>query len=265
MTAATSSTHTLIVHGGAGKLGSRIIALSRTRRDLAAIFAVVRPNSAPPANTDPIAHARFVLAQDIAPPATHPVVIIDVTSDEGTQRAIEIAREISGKNFRAALLVCTTGLSDRTLTDLKALAARHAVMHTPNTSLGVAAVCAAATLLARSLGPEYRPAIIEAHHDQKKDAPSGTAKRLATALSAGGTPVPGENIFAIRAGDVIGEHTIRLTGPGEVIELTHRATTRDLFARGALALSSWLATLPPGWYSMDQFIAARSESSATGR
>ena len=94
---------------------------------------------------------------------------------------------------------------------------------------------------------EWRVEIIEAHHDQKKDAPSGTAKRMQRAVTdAGGEAAPPTH--AIRAGDTIGEHTIWLAGPGERLELKHVATRREVFAIGALRWAAWLTQQPPGVY-----------------
>src|SRR6185436_3136290 len=106
----------------------------------------------------------------------------------------------------------------------------------------------------RTLGKDYRCSIVEAHHAAKKDAPSGTAIRLAKAARDAGANLPDDQILSIRGGDVIGEHTVRLSGPGEYIELTHRATTRDLFARGALQCAAWLREKPAGWYSVQDVV-----------
>jgi 4-hydroxy-tetrahydrodipicolinate reductase len=122
---------------------------------------------------------------------------------------------------------------------------------------------------ARQLGPDFDVEIVETHHRAKVDAPSGTAVRLADAVRearVGLTAVSGREgnvgprregeigIFAVRGGDVIGDHTIHLLGHGERIELTHRATSRELFARGALRAAQHLQGKPPGRYSMADVI-----------
>ena len=107
----------------------------------------------------------------------------------------------------------------------------------------------------RLLGPAgWAVDIVESHHDRKKDAPSGTALALAKSLEEGGMPVSAARIHAIRAGDTIGEHEIRLAGPSERIHLMHQAVTRDLFAAGALKAATWLSGRGPGWYSMDDVL-----------
>jgi 4-hydroxy-tetrahydrodipicolinate reductase len=176
-------------------------------------------------------------------------VVVDASSPQSVAMAIDVARRAG-----AALLVCTTGHDDQAVAMLRDEAAHRAVMLTPNTSVGVAAVSAAAALLARAL-PGYQVSIVEQHHIHKKDAPSGTAKRIARALRDAGAQLDDQQVMAIRAGDIVGEHTIRLSGPGETIELVHRATTRDLFALGAIRASMWLAGRAPGWYTIEQTLA----------
>jgi 4-hydroxy-tetrahydrodipicolinate reductase len=122
--------------------------------------------------------------------------------------------------------------------------------------------------IAKSLGESYNIEVIEAHHNKKKDAPSGTALKLAEALADGMEwdlqevgvyarhGITGERqtreigMQTIRAGDIVGDHTILFGGPGERIEITHRAHTRDTFARGALRAAAWVVNKPAGLYSM---------------
>jgi 4-hydroxy-tetrahydrodipicolinate reductase len=135
-------------------------------------------------------------------------------------------------------------------------------------SVGINVLLSTVGKIARSLGEQYNIEVIEAHHNKKKDAPSGTALKLAEALAEGmGWDLKEVGVYArlgitgerktreigmqtIRAGDIVGDHTILLGGPGERIEITHRAHTRDTFARGALRAAEWVAHKPPGLYSM---------------
>jgi 4-hydroxy-tetrahydrodipicolinate reductase len=121
-------------------------------------------------------------------------------------------------------------------------------------SLGVAVMARLSRLAATALGKAYHCSIVESHHINKKDAPSGTALRLADACREGGALLPDDQVLAIRGGDVIGEHTVRFAGTGEYLELTHRATTRDLFALGALRAASWIVGKPPGLYSIEDVV-----------
>jgi 4-hydroxy-tetrahydrodipicolinate reductase len=131
--------------------------------------------------------------------------------------------------------------------------------------VGVQVLAELVTLAARKLGLAFDVEIVEAHHRAKVDAPSGTAERLRRAVSLAREeirPVYGREglvgprkgdeigVLALRGGDVIGDHTVHFLGQGERIELTHRATTRDLFARGALQAARFVVGKPPGRYSM---------------
>jgi len=167
-----------------------------------------------------------------------------------------------------AMVIGTTGFSDDELNTLKVLAAQIPCVFSPNMSVGINVLVNTIGKIAQSLGESYNIEVIEAHHNKKKDAPSGTALRLAEALAEGMEwdlkevgvysrhGITGERktreigMQTIRAGDIVGDHTILFGGPGERIEITHRAHTRDTFARGALRAAEWVAHKPPGLYSM---------------
>ena len=106
--------------------------------------------------------------------------------------------------------------------------------------------------IARKLGPGYDIEIVEAHHKAKKDAPSGTAKKLAQVIAND----TGRNItvHAIRAGDIVGDHTVIYAGMGERVEIKHQAHSRDVFALGALKAAKWIAHKPAGLYSMQDVL-----------
>lgn len=178
---------------------------------------------------------------------------------------------LAARSAKRPLLVCTTGLEAKALDELKAAAKDVPIMVAANTSLGVAVLNAALRLCLRALGPKYAAEIVELHHDQKKDAPSGTAMRLADTIQdvRGGSVVSGRSgmvgarkseeigVFAVRGGNVIGEHTVFLLGENDRIELTHRAASRDLFATGALHAAAWLRTQPPGYYSIEDCLGLK--------
>jgi 4-hydroxy-tetrahydrodipicolinate reductase len=107
---------------------------------------------------------------------------------------------------------------------------------------------------AEQLGGDFNVAIVETHHKMKKDAPSGTAKTLAQVLKATRKTKREIPIRSIREGDVVGEHTVNFTGPGERLELTHRAASREIFARGALRAAEWIINQPAGLYSMQNVL-----------
>ena len=167
-----------------------------------------------------------------------------------------------------ALLIGTTGLDAGLKAAIDAAASSIAVIEAPNTSLGVNLLAQLVAQAAASLPPEYDIDILEAHHRYKVDAPSGTARRLAEAAAAGrGTSLAavtsgvraaggtarraGSIGFAVvRAGDIVGEHTVLLAGPGERLELSHRAHDRMTFAYGALRAAAWLRGRAAGRYGM---------------
>lgn len=175
--------------------------------------------------------------------------VIDFSSDEGAREALGLAL-----HHRAALVECTTALSEKTLEAMNAASSSVPLLITSNTSVGVAVLADAVRRVAGLLGASYECSIVESHHSKKKDAPSGTALRLAAAAREGGSALRDDQILAVRGGDVIGEHTVRFAGPGEYVELTHRATSRDLFALGALRAAAWLAQQKPGRYRIEDVL-----------
>jgi 4-hydroxy-tetrahydrodipicolinate reductase len=243
------TTTSIIVVGASGRMGARILALGATDSGVRIAGAVDRagaPAVGKPAFSPQIAPNPPLIAEQTS---AHADVVIDFSSAAGTLSALDLALARS-----AALLVGTTGLPPATVEKLRGASQKISVLLAPNTSLGVAAVADAAARLARALGPGYRASIVESHHIHKKDAPSGTALRLAGAVRDAGGELPDDQILSIRAGDIVGEHTIRFAGPGEVVDLTHRATSRDLFALGALRAAQWLRGRGPGWWTMEDVL-----------
>ena len=155
-------------------------------------------------------------------------VVIDVSTPDGLRGLLP---RLTGQ----PLVVGTTGA----LPDLRPYAAKAPVLVTANFSAGVPLLLDLVAEAARRL-EGWDVEIVETHHNQKRDAPSGTAKRLAAAV---GRDVP---IHSLRAGDAFGTHTVVLAGPGERIELTHVATRREVFAIGAIRAASWIVGRPPG-------------------
>jgi 4-hydroxy-tetrahydrodipicolinate reductase len=192
-------------------------------------------------------------------------VAIDFTAPAATAA---LARWCTDNN--TALIVGTTGLDAEHHRALDQAAPHIAVVQAANMSVGVNVLIALVEQAARMLGPDFDLEVVETHHRRKKDAPSGTAMRLLDALLAateGHTPVferhgmigerPEHSIGlqSIRGGDVVGEHTVYYLGEGERVELTHRATDRGIFARGALRAARWAVGQPVGRYSMADVLA----------
>jgi 4-hydroxy-tetrahydrodipicolinate reductase len=143
----------------------------------------------------------------------------------------------------------TTGFDAKQKARIAELSARIPILVAPNMSLGMNLLFHLAARAAAAL-PGYDAAVAETHHSFKKDAPSGSALRIAETVRSArkdGKTVP---TASLRVGDVVGEHTLTLAGPGERLELTHRAHSREVFAQGALAAALWLRGRAPGLYSM---------------
>lgn len=187
-------------------------------------------------------------------------VLIDFSTPAALARLAPLA-----KRAAIPLVSGTTRLDRETEQKLDDAATTIPVLWAPNTSLGVQVLADIVAEAVRRLGPGFDIEIVETHHKAKVDAPSGTAMRLAEAAQRardGLGPVTGREgnvgprkaeeigIFAVRGGDVIGDHTVHLLGLGERLELTHRATSRDLFARGALRAAQFLLGRGAGRYSM---------------
>ena len=180
---------------------------------------------------------------------------------------------------RKPLLLGTTGFGGELEGELKAAGADIALLVAANTSVAAAVLTELTRRAAGSLPRSFDVDILEFHHRGKPDAPSGTALALGQAAAAArglalptsgsvsaaiGRPGPrpeGEIDFAsVRAGDTVGAHTVLFSGPGEELALTHRATDRGVFARGALAAALWLASRPPGRYGMADFLGFKTET-----
>jgi len=175
-------------------------------------------------------------------------VIVDFSTDAGARRAAELAQRLE-----SAVLVGTTGLSDASLHAVHEAANTVPVMLAANTSAGVAVMRFLVAHAARLLGDDYDVDLVEYHHRGKRDAPSGTAARLINAIEAEAGPKKNlKNVHSGRLGDIVGEHSVRFAGAGEYLEITHRATTRDLFAIGALRAAAWLVGRAPGRYTIEQ-------------
>jgi 4-hydroxy-tetrahydrodipicolinate reductase len=176
-------------------------------------------------------------------------VVIDFSSAKITPAVVEEAR-IHGK----PLVLGTTGLSPEQLHHLRDAACDIPILYAPNFSLGMAALLKGVHLIASLLGDEAKIDIIDVHHAQKRDRPSGSALALAAAVSP-----KGAEVHSLRTGDVVGDHTVFITLKGERLELTHRAHSRAAFAEGALKAAEFLLGKTAGLYTIqDLFYGAHS-------
>lgn len=197
-------------------------------------------------------------------------VVIDFTAPEVSLSTARKAAETGNP-----VVIGTTGLSKDQQAELAELAKKTRIFWAPNMSIGVNALVRILPLLERILGEAYDMEVTEIHHHHKKDAPSGTAVKLAQVLAesrgwnmdevgnygrqgiVGARPEKELGVHAIRGGDVVGDHTVYFFGPGERVEVSHRAHSRENFARGALRAASWIGSQPLGTlYSMEHLLGA---------
>jgi 4-hydroxy-tetrahydrodipicolinate reductase len=203
------------------------------------------------------------LSDDFAGAIAAADVAIDFTTPDSSLRHAE-ACAAAGK----AIVIGSTGLLEEQLRRIRDAAGKVAIVQSPNMSIGVNLMFRVAADVARVLGEEYDVEIVETHHRFKKDAPSGTAVKLADTVASalgrrmedvgvcgrkgmvGERPRKEIGVFAVRSGDVVGEHTLVFGGIGERFEITHRAHSRETFARGAVRAAAWVLGKPAGLYDM---------------
>jgi 4-hydroxy-tetrahydrodipicolinate reductase len=236
----------ILINGGKGRMGQ---AVAVAAKDLGAEIA-----------------GTFDVGDDIAAGVAKSDVIIDFSSHAATRALLEIA---VAQN--KPVVLGTTGHSAAEKQQLLALAGKVPCVWAGNFSVGVNLLFALTRRAAAVLGSDYDTEVIEMHHRFKKDAPSGTAARLleiileerkldASALRHGREGITGERkptevgVHALRGGDVVGDHTVMFAALGERLELTHKASDRAIFARGALRAADWVVTQKPGVYDMQHVL-----------
>jgi len=203
------------------------------------------------ANGDP--KIDIIARCDLGDPIELPMKNCDVAIDFSNADAIT---EVSAAalQHRKPLVIGTTGHSQEQRRLIEETAQSLPVVFASNFSIGVNVLFWLTRKAAEQLGGDFDAEVIETHHKMKKDAPSGTAKTLAEVLKATKKTQTEIPIQSIREGDVVGEHTVIFRGPSERLELTHRAGSREIFARGALRAAKWIVNQPPGLYSMQDVL-----------
>jgi 4-hydroxy-tetrahydrodipicolinate reductase len=212
-------------------------------------------------------NANLLITSDLPAALAQADVALDFSDSAATRENLQACRAA-----RKPLLLGTTGFGAELGAELEATAREVALLVAPNTSIGAAVLGEITGEVARALPPAFDIDVLELHHRLKQDAPSGTALALAriaaearglpapesgtsAALPAGPRPEEGQiGLASLRAGDIVGEHTVLFCGAGEELVLTHRVRERGVFARGALAAALWLSSRPPGRYAMSDFI-----------
>jgi 4-hydroxy-tetrahydrodipicolinate reductase len=266
----------VIVTGAGGRMGGRIISLLQESPALMLVGAV--EGSDHPAiglDAGEVAGCGWLhvpVMDQIEKVLDNAQVIIDFSVPSATLDYLKIASE-----KKCAMVIGTTGISKREAARISAVTKKISCVFSPNMSVGVNRMFKLIADLAKQTGSEYDLEIIEAHHRYKKDAPSGTALKLAQILAqalgldlasaavyarhgmTGGRKPNTIGIQSIRAGDIIGEHTVIFGGLGERLEIKHTAQSRDTFARGAIKAAQWVAHQKPGLYDMMDVLGLRDQ------
>lgn len=264
----------IIVAGAAGKMGSRITALSKEYPELKLAGAFEKKGH-PSIGKDigaivGIGDIGLKLSGSLEEIINNSDVIIDFTSPESTKENLKLASQ-KGK----AMVIGTTGLSKEDMKEIEPLTKKIPCVLASNMSTGVNLLLKVLKDIAKVLGDEYDIEIVESHHRLKKDAPSGTALKMAQVIAdavnrnldevavysrkgmIGQRTKKEIGIQTVRAGDIVGEHTVLFGGLGERIEITHKASSRDTFARGALRAAVWISGKPAGLYDMQDVLGLK--------
>ncbi len=263
-----------VVTGAGGRMGSRIVNVLSGSQGIVLGGAVERSGHAllgqdagGPAG---IAPTGVPFTDDLAAALAAGDVLIDFTSPEASLAHLRACAK-AGK----AAVIGTTGLGKEQLDEAAAFARKVPCVVSPNMSIGVNLCFKVLAEIARTIGEDYDMEIVEAHHRMKKDAPSGTALKMAQVLArAVNRDLDAVGVYArkgmigerskqeigiqtVRAGDIVGEHTVLFAGTGERIELTHRAHSRDTFAAGAVRAAKWVFGKAPGQYDMQDVLGLK--------
>lgn len=260
------SLHTIAVAGASGRMGQMLIKAIRATDDCALGGALDIAGS-PAIGQDACAFlglaSGVTVTADLRAGMSGARTLIDFTRPEGTLAHLQVCRELG-----VSMVIGTTGFNDAQKSELAAAARDIRIVFAPNMSVGVNVTLKLLDMAARALNNGYDIEIIETHHRHKVDAPSGTALKMGEVVAqALGRDLKGHAVFAregitgardpnaigfsaIRGGDIVGDHTVMFAGIGERIEITHKSSTRESYADGALRAVRFLATQKPGLYDM---------------
>ena len=263
----------VIIMGAHGRMGKTLCNLSLKDPDLNLVAAVDLPENHEVIKKE-LSEACMVFSEiDKALSEFPQAVIIDFTSPEGTLEVVQAAQKSSNP-----VVIGTTGLDSYQQEQLSEKAKEIPLFWAPNMSVGINVLLELLPKLSAMLGELYDVELSEIHHKHKKDAPSGTALKLAQVLAEaknwdigknlrlcregmiGERPAEEIGVQTLRGGDVVGEHTVYFFGPGERIDVTHRAHSRETFAQGALRAAKWLEKQNPGkLFNMADMVMAYGE------
>ncbi len=264
------------VAGASGRMGKALIEAIAASQDfvLAAAFDVAGSSAVGSDATAILGRpGGVVVGADARAALAASEVLIDFTRPAGTLAHLALCRELG-----VAAVVGTTGFDAAQKEEIGALAEHIPIVMAPNMSVGVNVVLKLLDLAARSLAQGFDVEILEVHHRMKVDAPSGTALRMGEVVAAAqgkslardaaydrdGERRPGSIGFAsLRGGDIVGDHTVLFAGPGERIEITHRATSRATYAEGSLRAARFVLARKSGLFGIDEALGLAADGTAT--
>jgi 4-hydroxy-tetrahydrodipicolinate reductase len=259
---AVDAPHRVLVVGALGRMGRAV--REALAQEPSLVLAAALEAKEHPEQGARLEHGVSV-TDDLAAAVAHSDVAIDFTTP-----AVTLATARACADAGVAYVAGTTGLSRADGDALDALGAQIPIVRAANFSLAVNTLVWLVRAAAQRLGPAFDAEIVELHHAAKRDAPSGTALRLADAIAegragsaanalvlerageVGARPAAAIGVQALRGGDNTGEHTVMFIGRGERLELAHRSSTRDHFAAGAVRAAAWLAGRAPGAYRIEE-------------
>jgi 4-hydroxy-tetrahydrodipicolinate reductase len=264
----------LVVPGAAGKMGRMILKVISETPTAELTAAIERPQSTllgqDAGSVAGLSPLGVALQKDLDAALTNADVIIDFTAPAATAWTVTRAAE-----HGVGMVIGTTGLGEAEKRAIWHAAERIPIVLSANMSLGVNVLFGLLAQAATALGKDYDVEIVELHHRFKKDAPSGTALAMGSVLAealgrnlseearygrqgdVGARTQDEIAILAVRGGDIVGEHTAYFCGMGERLEITHRASSRETFARGAVRAAEWLRDRDPGLYDMQDVLGLR--------
>lgn len=231
------------VSGAGGKMGKRIIALAQGHKDLKVVFGL--ENKSHPEVGKVIDKVKIISNPDLIDTCD---CLIDFSVPSATLEYLNYAVK-----FEKAMVIGTTGLDKAAHKRIKQAAERIPIIFSPNMSIGVNLLFKLLKVASGVL-QGYSAGIREAHHVHKKDAPSGTAKRIAEILNKQGFNIKIKDIKSDRYDEIVGDHKVVFESQVDKLELSHSAKTRDIFVPGALSAAAWIAGKGPGLYSIDDVL-----------
>ncbi len=231
------------ISGARGKMGQRIIALAKETGDFQVIFGLERKGHSDIGKTIEGAPITDGLSQ-----INNCDCLIDFSSPQAIAEHLSFLTQ-----SRKAVVIGTTGLTENEQANIKQASKLIPIVFSPNMSVGVNLLFELLKMSAKVL-KGYKVSIEEAHHIHKKDAPSGTAKKIAQIINEEAFSIKTENIKAIRENEIVGDHKVIFESDVDKIELYHSAKTRDIFAQGALLAAKWVVGKVPGLYSMENIL-----------